>query len=87
MVLILCHTTTGGAALCECVPQFCSCHGKLSHSYFAPGYIVELLECHSCEFQWDMGFVTSTLLELGSSIPNLFTVYDRLFKAKVCVCM
>lgn len=53
-----------------------------SERFFPLSCIVELLERHSCQLQWDVHFVAGTLQELGSSLPSLFSIYDRLFKAK-----
>lgn len=32
---------------------------------------------------WDVGFVTSTMQEIGVQLPRLLEVYDQLFKTRV----
>lgn len=32
---------------------------------------------------WDVGFVTYTMQEIGVPLPRLLEVYDQLFKARV----
>lgn len=36
-----------------------------------------------CRLNWDVGFVTSTMLEIGVQLPRLLEVYDQLFKTRV----
>ena len=55
-----------------------------SERYFPLPYLVQLLEQTGARLEWDLGFVHQTLLEVGVAITTLFSVYDRLFKAKVC---
>ena len=61
-----------------------------SERYFPLDYLVQLLEQNACRQDWEAGFVYQTLLEVGVAITTLFSIYDRLFKAKVqllCVCV
>ena len=53
-----------------------------------------LLEQCSCKFQWDVGFVHESMSLVGISLPELFHIYDHMFKSKVhvrtyrvCVCV
>ena len=54
-----------------------------SERYFPLAYLVQLLEQTGCRHDWDAAFVHQTLLEIGVAMTTLFTIYDRLFKAKV----
>lgn len=36
-----------------------------------------------CKLNWDVGFVTFTMQEIGVQLPRLLEVYDQLFKARV----
>ena len=67
--------------LVELGQQYCR-----SERYFPLAYLIQLLEQTGAQLEWDPGFVHQTLLEVGVAITALFGVYDRLFKAKVCVC-
>jgi nuclear pore complex protein Nup155 len=53
-----------------------------SERYFPLDYLVQLLEQNACRQDWEAGFVYQTLLEVGVAITTLFSIYDRLFKAK-----
>ncbi|XP_030048906.1 nuclear pore complex protein Nup155 [Microcaecilia unicolor] len=50
--------------------------------YFPLDFIVQFLEQRVCSLNWDVGFVTYTLQEIGIPLPRLLEVYDRLFKAR-----
>ncbi|NWT04676.1 NU155 protein, partial [Mionectes macconnelli] len=49
--------------------------------YF-PLFLVQFLEQQVCSLNWDVGFVTYTMQEIGVSLPRLLEVYDQLFKAR-----
>lgn len=44
---------------------------------------MKYVEQEVCKLNWDMGFVTSTMQEIGVQLPRLLEVYDQLFKARV----
>lgn len=46
-------------------------------------FLVRFLEQEVCRLNWDVGFVTSTMLEIGLQLPRLLEVYDQLFKTRV----
>lgn len=46
-------------------------------------FLVKFLEQEVCKLNWDVGFVTSTMQEIGVQLPRLLEVYDQLFKARV----
>lgn len=46
-------------------------------------FLVKFLEQEVCRLNWDVGFVTSTLQEIGVQLPRLLEVYDQLFKTRV----
>lgn len=46
-------------------------------------FLVRFLEQEVCRLNWDVGFVTSTMLEIGVQLPRLLDVYDQLFKTRV----
>ncbi|KAL2294212.1 hypothetical protein Nmel_007937 [Mimus melanotis] len=48
------------------------------HMYF----LVLFLEQQVCTLNWDVGFVTYTMQEIGVPLPRLLEVYDQLFKAR-----
>ncbi|CAL9683382.1 unnamed protein product [Knipowitschia caucasica] len=50
--------------------------------YFPLEFLVRFLEQEVCRLQWDVGFVSRTLLEIGVQLPRLFEVYDQLFKTR-----
>ncbi|NXF88358.1 NU155 protein, partial [Eubucco bourcierii] len=52
--------------------------------YFPLGkdFLVQFLEQHVCTLNWDIGFVTHTMQEIGVPLPRLLEVYDQLFKAR-----
>ncbi|KAM9329214.1 nuclear pore complex protein Nup155 [Gastrophryne carolinensis] len=50
--------------------------------YFPLEYLVKYLEQHVCTLNWDVGFVTKTMLQIDVPIPRLLEVYDHLFKAR-----
>lgn len=54
-----------------------------SERFFPLEYLVQLLEQHSCNKGWDVDFVYKVMLEIGVSVRALFTIYDKMFKAKV----
>ncbi|KAJ7399498.1 hypothetical protein BTVI_114420 [Pitangus sulphuratus] len=45
-------------------------------------FLVQFLEQQVCSLNWDVGFVTYTMQEIGVSLPRLLEVYDQLFKAR-----
>ncbi|NWS72090.1 NU155 protein, partial [Crotophaga sulcirostris] len=49
--------------------------------YF-PLFLVQFLEQQVCTLNWDVGFVTYTMQEIGVPLPKLLEVYDQLFKAR-----
>ncbi|KAM6303695.1 nuclear pore complex protein Nup155 isoform 2-T2 [Podargus strigoides] len=50
--------------------------------YFPLDFLVRFLEQQVCTLNWDVGFVTYTMQEMGVPLPRLFEVYDQLFKAR-----
>lgn len=46
-------------------------------------FLVKFLEQEVCKLNWDVGFVTFTMQEIGVQLPRLLEVYDQLFKARV----
>uniref|UniRef100_A0A8C4K556 Nucleoporin 155 n=1 Tax=Dromaius novaehollandiae TaxID=8790 RepID=A0A8C4K556_DRONO len=50
--------------------------------YFPLDFIVQFLEQQVCTLNWDVGFVTYTMQEMGVPLPRLLEVYDQLFKAR-----
>lgn len=50
--------------------------------YFPLDFLVQYLEQQVCSLNWDVGFVTYTLQEIGVPIPRLLEVYDHLYKAR-----
>lgn len=46
-------------------------------------FLVKFLEQEVCHLNWDVGFVTATMLEIGVQLPRLLEVYDQLFKTRV----
>lgn len=46
-------------------------------------FLVKFLEQEVCRLHWDVGFVTSTMQEIGVQLPRLLEVYDQLFKTRV----
>lgn len=46
-------------------------------------FLVKFLEQEVCRLNWDVGFVTSTMQEIGVQLPRLLEVYDQLFKTRV----
>ena len=46
-------------------------------------FLVKFLELEVCRLNWDVGFVTSTMQEIGVQLPRLLEVYDQLFKTRV----
>ncbi|XP_060092043.1 nuclear pore complex protein Nup155 [Heteronotia binoei] len=50
--------------------------------YFPLEFLVQYLEQQACSFNWDVGFVTYTMQEIGVPLPRLLEVYDQLFKAR-----
>lgn len=48
-----------------------------------PDFLVQFLEQQVCTLNWDVGFVTYTMQEIGVPLPRLLEVYDQLFKARV----
>lgn len=51
--------------------------------FFPPDFLVQFLEQQVCSLNWDAGFVTYTMQEIGVPLPRLLEVYDQLFKARV----
>lgn len=51
----------------------------------AAEFLVKFLEQEVCRLHWDVGFTTSTMLEMGVQLPRLLEVYDQLFKTRVRV--
>ncbi|NXL54435.1 NU155 protein, partial [Podilymbus podiceps] len=45
-------------------------------------FLVQFLEQQVCTLNWDVGFVTYTMQEIGVPLPKLLEVYDQLFKAR-----
>lgn len=50
---------------------------------FIAEFLVKFLEQEVCRLNWDVGFVTSTMQEIGVQLPRLLEVYDQLFKTRV----
>ncbi|XP_066568276.1 nuclear pore complex protein Nup155 isoform X2 [Amia ocellicauda] len=50
--------------------------------YFPLEFLVKFLEQEVCRLNWDVGFVTYTMQEIGVQLPRLLEVYDQLFKTK-----
>uniref|UniRef100_A0A8C6MDC4 Nucleoporin 155 n=1 Tax=Nothobranchius furzeri TaxID=105023 RepID=A0A8C6MDC4_NOTFU len=50
--------------------------------YFPLEFLVKFLEQEVCRLNWDVGFVSSTMLEIGVQLPRLLEVYDQLFKSR-----
>ncbi|KAA8584581.1 hypothetical protein FQN60_008366 [Etheostoma spectabile] len=45
-------------------------------------FLVKFLEQEVCRLNWDVGFVTCTMQEIGVQLPRLLEVYDQLFKTR-----
>ncbi|XP_010081760.1 PREDICTED: nuclear pore complex protein Nup155, partial [Pterocles gutturalis] len=50
--------------------------------YFPLDFLVQFLEQQVCALNWDVGFVTYTMQEIGVPLPKLLEVYDQLFKVR-----
>lgn len=50
--------------------------------YFPLEFLVKFLEQEVCRLNWDVGFVTYTMQEIGVQLPSLLEVYDQLFKTR-----
>ncbi|XP_035247718.1 nuclear pore complex protein Nup155 [Anguilla anguilla] len=50
--------------------------------YFPLEFLVKFLEQEVCRLNWDVGFVTYTMQEIGVQLPGLLEVYDQLFKTR-----
>lgn len=50
--------------------------------YFPLEFLVKYLEQEVCRLNWDVGFVTATMQEIGVQLPRLLEVYDQLFKTR-----
>ncbi|XP_017679081.1 PREDICTED: nuclear pore complex protein Nup155 [Lepidothrix coronata] len=50
--------------------------------YFPLDFLVQFLEQQVCSLNWDVGFVTYTMQEIGVPLQRLLEVYDQLFKAR-----
>ncbi|XP_076020291.1 nuclear pore complex protein Nup155 [Genypterus blacodes] len=50
--------------------------------YFPLEFLVKFLEQEVCRLNWDVGFVTATMQEIGVQLPRLLEVYDQLFKTR-----
>ncbi|KAJ8408637.1 hypothetical protein AAFF_G00252720 [Aldrovandia affinis] len=50
--------------------------------YFPLEFLVKFLEQEVCRLNWDVGFVTFTMQEIGVQLPSLLEVYDQLFKTR-----
>ncbi|KAI4892114.1 hypothetical protein NFI96_017898 [Prochilodus magdalenae] len=50
--------------------------------YFPLEFLVKFLEQEVCKLNWDVGFVTFTMQEIGVQLPRLLEVYDQLFKSR-----
>uniref|UniRef100_A0A8C0QQB1 Nucleoporin 155 n=1 Tax=Chelonoidis abingdonii TaxID=106734 RepID=A0A8C0QQB1_CHEAB len=50
--------------------------------YFPLDFLVQFLEQQVCSLNWDVGFVTHTMREIGVPLSRLLEVYDQLFKAR-----
>uniref|UniRef100_A0A669CSY1 Nuclear pore complex protein Nup155 n=1 Tax=Oreochromis niloticus TaxID=8128 RepID=A0A669CSY1_ORENI len=50
--------------------------------YFPLEFLVKFLEQEVCRLNWDVGFVTSTMQEIGVQLPRLLEVYDQLLKTR-----
>ncbi|NWU89366.1 NU155 protein, partial [Upupa epops] len=44
--------------------------------------LVQYLEQQVCNLNWEVGFVTQTMQEIGVQLPKLLEVYNELFKAR-----
>ncbi|KAF3849089.1 hypothetical protein F7725_015586 [Dissostichus mawsoni] len=51
-------------------------------SQFETEFLVKFLEQEVCRLNWDVGFVTCTMQEIGVQLPRLLEVYDQLFKTR-----
>ncbi|NXO63930.1 NU155 protein, partial [Phainopepla nitens] len=56
--------------------------GKLLACIVNKYFLVQFLEQQVCTLNWDVGFVTYTMQEIGVPLPKLLEVYDQLFKAR-----
>ncbi|KFQ41859.1 Nuclear pore complex protein Nup155, partial [Nestor notabilis] len=54
----------------------------LGKSFSMHNFLVQFLEQQVCTLNWDVGFVTYTMQEIGTPLPRLLEVYDQLFKAR-----
>ncbi|XP_048037305.1 nuclear pore complex protein Nup155 isoform X1 [Megalobrama amblycephala] len=50
--------------------------------YFPLDFLVKFLEQEVCRLNWDVGFVTFTMQEIGVQLPRMLEVYDQLFKTR-----
>ncbi|CDQ75877.1 unnamed protein product [Oncorhynchus mykiss] len=50
--------------------------------YFPLQFLVKFLEQEVCRLNWDVGFVTFTMQEIGLQLPCLLEVYDQIFKTR-----
>lgn len=66
---------------CVCV-RVCFCFVYFN-KIFLKDFLVKFLEQEVCKLNWDVGFVTVTMQEIGVQLPRLLEVYDQLFKARV----
>lgn len=56
---------------------------RLPVCFLVAEFLVKFLEQEVCRMNWDVGFVTSTMQEIGVQLPRLLEVYDQLFKTRV----
>lgn len=54
-----------------------------SERFFPVEYLAMILEQRACENDWHINSVHRLLKEMGVSVMTLFSIYDKLFKAKV----
>uniref|UniRef100_A0A672ZD62 Nucleoporin 155 n=1 Tax=Sphaeramia orbicularis TaxID=375764 RepID=A0A672ZD62_9TELE len=63
-----------------------SCGGEMTMTelcvFVFAEFLVKFLEQEVCRLNWDVGFVTSTMQEIGVQLPRLLEVYDQLFKTR-----
>lgn len=54
-----------------------------TNAFVVAEFLVKFLEQEVCRLNWDVGFVTATMQEIGVQLPRLLEVYDQLFKTRV----
>lgn len=80
------HARGGGRGSTHVVALNKTLQGKVTFhcpTSFSLDFLVQFLEQQVCSLNWDVGFVTYTMQEIGVPLPRLLEVYDQLFKARV----